>query len=192
MHDAPKHVVWSARGDLAITTSQTLKILPGIHQTELPTEPWDSVPDHALPPFISPTTRRDRRTAPSSGRPGGLALPPDVLPNQFTANLAATRPGLSQSYSPASLRKHTSTGGVQKEATTPGDNRNSTRHRNKNIGKDRVSRAFDSIVDTDISMTMRRRVVAGYGISDVLLPSSTQLNIASKPKLVSAKCLKHQ
>jgi len=191
MHDAPKHIVWSARGDLAVTTSQTLKILPGIQQTELPTEPWDSVPEYALPPFISPTTRRDRRTAPSSVRLENLALPQDGLSNQFTANLAATRPGILQSYSPASLRKHASTGGGQKEATTPGGNRNSARHRTKNFGRDRISRAFDSIVETDISMTMRRRVVAGYGISDVLLLFSTRLN-ASNSMLVSAKCFKHQ
>ena len=176
VNDAPKHIVWSARGDLAITTSQTLKILPGVHQTELPTEPWDSIPDHALPPFISPSTRRDRkpRNASSSVFVDGFALAPDASPSPFTANLAATRPGLSQSYSPASLRKHIPSGDGPKDPTTPGDNRNSARPRNRNHtgGKDRGSRAFDSIVETDISLTMRRRVVAGYGIGDVLSFSS--------------------
>jgi len=201
VHDTPKQAPWSPRGDLAIGAGQSYKIIPGFHESEPPAEPWD-IPT-ASNNFRPESVARSDQTGEESivrGRVKHTAASAllgradeDVFPvlglnaGKGPTNLAATRPGKSRTYSPASFRNYhlehspdrSTLRGKNSSRTTTVDqlaqsNERSSRARSRRSqppksstrGK-RQSSIIHQVVEDDVSMTMRIRAVSGYGLSNV-------------------------
>ncbi|KAF7782973.1 hypothetical protein Agabi119p4_2349 [Agaricus bisporus var. burnettii] len=131
IHDAPKQLVWSTRGDLAFGCCVNLKMISGIPGNDVDTEVSHSASgyflaagsrsrsaqagddnltrgrpakSHSLPPAAPPIP-----TPPLYGRgdeEGFPALP--SLPAAVPTGLTATRPQKERTYSPSTLRKYQS------------------------------------------------------------------------------------
>jgi hypothetical protein len=103
-------------------------------------------------------------------------------------NLAATKPGKPRTYSPASFRKyqfehsadrstigkdvHVREGPVDQLALTNRESSRSHSHRaqrDKSVSRARrqPTRIIHQVIEDDISMTMRNRVIRGYGLNNV-------------------------
>lgn len=118
---------------------------------------------------------------------GFPALPPTIPQLRTQANITATRPNGARGYSPAALRNlHFEHSAVTK--STHGadtDNRSALRvengHPSRKSSHHRSrdpspvwghSNAMQHSIEEDISMTMRRRVIRGYGLMNVSLRQS--------------------
>jgi WD repeat-containing protein mio len=204
VHDVPKHVIWSSRGDIAITAGQTLRILPGFNQAELSAEPWDA----AARRESQHLDVRSRGRSKPRDDDVFLALNSTVSSNQVSANLAATRPGKARTYSSAALRKynyrfeHSGNEGRREGATASGDitsrangenprgrNPHSHRAKNQSRGKDQTLKIMNHVMENDISMTMRHRVVGGYGLDNVRPFSVRNEGLALTMTSARAECL---
>ncbi len=200
-YDTPTHAPWSPRGDLGIGIGRSYRIIPGFRERDPPPEPWDiiaqpSVTDSA-PQSAVRADSRGRRGAPA----GRVASPPmfgrgdeDGFPalmptsSKAPANLAATRPGRSRTYSPAALRnlnfEHTAmpkrTSGSKGKGANP-----KLPRRPASPWAHGPQGAMLHCVEGDVSMTMRRRVIQGYGLINVrfyllkLLIRSTSYEVSS-------------
>lgn len=122
-----------------------------------------------------------------------------------TTNLAATRPNEARTYSPASLRSHTlyregsdplrdgkdaanhsrsKHGNHDSDAATveaPSRGRSHVKNRNQSSNRRQHSTGVGNVVQDDISMTMRRLVIRGYGIGDVWQFSSLPFTLSNHP-----------
>lgn len=197
VHDTPTHTPWSPRGDLSIGIGTSYRTIRGFHEREPPPEPWDiimqpSVTDSA-PQSAVRADSRDRRGAPEGraaspptfGRGDEDGFPALVPTNSMKApaNLAATRPGRDRNYSPAALRnlsfEHTT---VAKRISMSYPKESQQRVNGGGKGKGAVAKvvrrsaspwthgsaeAMQHCVEGDISMTIRRRVIHGYGLINV-------------------------
>ncbi|KII92498.1 hypothetical protein PLICRDRAFT_155080 [Plicaturopsis crispa FD-325 SS-3] len=194
VHDTPKQAVWSARGDLALGAGKTCRIVPGFHETSPPNEPWNISPSRGAIDRTLSHHERERSPMNEAGgfntlppifgrgdEDGFPALTANVT--HAPANLAATRPGHVQSHSPASFRSYhfehssavpevgTGSGSTaDKAAHTNGINKERShrgRHRDKSASRGRKQnlKLIQHVVEEDISMVMRQRVVRGYGLA---------------------------
>lgn len=214
IHDTPKQAPWSARGDIAIGAGQSYKIIAGFSDTEPPPEPWDlpTAQGRYPAPRTESLARSDRTREDSAvrgrskhfsptasfGRSGGgdeeaFAVLGGGTNGGVTAptNLAATRPGKSRTFSPASFRHYQFEHSVERSsARAEGDappsragtvdqlargitedprarSRRSLREKSASRVK-KNTRGIQQLVEDDVSMTMRDRVIRGYGLSNVL------------------------
>ncbi|CAL1705967.1 unnamed protein product [Somion occarium] len=200
VHDTPTHTPWSPRGDLALGIGRSYKIMPGFRERERPPEPWDIV---MQPPGYTSTSHsvdyRDSHEQTSAHDGGGISPPmfgrgdedgfPALTPNtpalKAHANLSATRPGRTRTYSPAALRnlhfEHSATsrhalGSNIDPMPTLGLASNHTKgkdtHHHHIHHRREHSPAWGHMTEVtmqhgleeDISMIMRRRVIRGYGL----------------------------
>ncbi|KAH9948641.1 hypothetical protein B0H21DRAFT_732415 [Amylocystis lapponica] len=150
--------------------------------------------EESAPRGRSGNVRGSESPAPMFGRGDEDGFP--ALPVKAPTNLAATRPGRTRTYSPAALRNlHFEHAAVAKTDAVPvpqapvavngshilplnggstkirqGHTRASSRHvRDGSIlRKSAMEKTMQHLVEDDISMTMRRRVVQGYGLSSHL------------------------
>ncbi|KAF9809376.1 hypothetical protein IEO21_07417 [Rhodonia placenta] len=206
VHDAPKSTPWSARGELAVALGPSYRIFPGFHEEEPPRQPWEipmlqSLPGskaHSLDRRHSReasvargrSARSERSPAPLFGRGDEDGFP--ALPARSLANLSASRPGRSRTFSPAALRnlqfEHSAMPkrGNPKSSVIQNNRRNldalslngghqkhrrlHSRHRRETSAVKATStdQSLQHLVEADISMTMRRRVVHGYGLMNPL------------------------
>lgn len=179
MHDTPKQVSWSARGDLAIGIGLGCKVLPGIQDRGIPPQPWDVHIEEA-------TTTRGRGNTirqPMFGKGDEDGFPALESNSSPSKPIKATR-----TYSPASFRHYPLEHSlVRSELSAPlsgisdqaalrplaGDEQKSNGHRQlAEMSLSRVrhlSRSVPQVVEDDISMMMRRRTVRGYGLTSVSL-----------------------
>jgi WD repeat-containing protein mio len=203
VHDTPKQAPWSSRGDLAIGAGQSYKIRTGLHDSEPPPEPWDifGMPNTYPPESISRSDQireesiiRGRPKHASFGRGDEDGFPALVsTATKGPTNLAATKPGKSRTYSPASFRKYhfehsaersivgrdmpSRDDAVDQLAQTNGEasrGRNYRVLRDKSVSKVKKqhTRTIHQVVEDDISMVMRNRAIRGYGLSNVRVPST--------------------
>ncbi|EMD33754.1 hypothetical protein CERSUDRAFT_160035, partial [Gelatoporia subvermispora B] len=116
VHDTPKHTPWSARGDIAIGTGRSYRIIPGIRDLEPPPEPWDIIAQPSLPQSQAHSVDRYSGRAQSAPRNRTLSGTPPPLfgrgdeegfpalnPPPSAASEAGVmmRRGRSRTYSPA-------------------------------------------------------------------------------------------
>lgn len=139
---------------------------------------------------LSPVPTRDHSIARGrTGQPSGhlvepLPVIPTSLPPTFEADneepptlsrsvtltgLSATRPSKTRTYSPASVRKYRRS--QSRTDTIPAEEprgvQRITSPRRSIKSREVKKQGFPQVVQDDISMVMRRRVLAGYGLSKV-------------------------
>ena len=182
VHDTPKQVAWSARGDLAIGVGRSHKLIPGFQDREISPQPWD----------VSKTT--DDQFA-WGGRPGvtssefidGRRHDDGFLPGA-QESLGSGKQSKSRTFSPAAFRHYPlELSTVRGDASIPAErtleqpsrrvvNIEEGKKKTLRIQVDKPSasrskkhplRAIYQIVEDDISMVMRHRVMRGYGIRSV-------------------------
>jgi hypothetical protein len=129
IHDTPKQVIWSARGDFGVGTGHGLRIVSGFNEDSPPPEPWDiqtPTPHPHLTTVSSSSRSRSRQPREASAargrsKPSSIAPPAppfgrgddDGFPalNRSLSALgmadsAITRSSKERTYSPASLRNY--------------------------------------------------------------------------------------
>lgn len=182
VHDTPKQVAWSARGDLAIGVGRSHKLIPGFQEGEVSLQPWD----------VSKTT--DVQFA-LGGRPEATSSEftdsrrdADGFPSSAQESSGNGKQSKSRTYSPASFRHYPlELSAVRGDALVPAEGtlEQPSRHAvGSEEGKKKAPRtqvdkpttskskkhslrAIYQIVEDDISMVMRHRVIRGYGIRSV-------------------------
>lgn len=179
VYDAPKQVAWSARGDLAIGGGRSHKLIPGFQDKETSVQPWD---------VSKPTD--DQFT--SGGWPKATSLEftnnrraDDGLPFGSQGGSGNGKQSKSRTFSPASFRHYplepSAVRGDPSAPTERAPEQPARRTINHEEGKKKVDkpatskskkhslRAVHQIVEDDISMVIRHRVIRGYGIKSVCL-----------------------
>lgn len=192
VHDTPKQVAWSARGDLAIGVGRSHKLIPGFQDKEISLQPWDA-----------PRTTDDQFA--SGGRPSAISpeftdsrRDADGFPSSVQESSGNGKQSKSRRFSPASFRHYPlELSAVRGDASAPAEGtleqpslhavsneEGKKRALRTQVDKPATSRnkkyslrAIYQIVEDDISMVMRHRVVRGYGIRCVCCHPPTTIGI---------------
>lgn len=144
LHDTPKQVVWSARGDLAFGAGQAVRILPGFHDAEPSAKPQDGMMGQGMEGSHSDRTREA-----SSGRSRGRSNPRGDPASGMQLNSDADASRVNSES--------------QKRRSRP------TFHEKSDTRSRKITfRPIFHVVENDISMIMRRRAIRGYGVNKVL------------------------
>lgn len=193
MYDVPKQPVWSSRGDLAIGAGVGLRIIGGYQNATLADVfsseivgqarsafkygDVDKVSSSRSVPTPEHSLARGRSGQPSAHLVQPLSVIPTPLFSTFGADdeespsslaptgLSATRPLKKRTYSPSARkyrRSHSRTDTIPAEE--PGGIQRITSPRR--TAKSREAKK-QHVLQEDISMIMKRRVLAGYGLSKV-------------------------
>lgn len=204
VHDTPKRVTWSARGDLAIGVGRSHKLIPGFQVRETSPQLWD-VPKTIDDQFASDGRPQATNSEFTDGRWDG-----DVFPLGAQESSGVGKQSKSRTFSPASFRHYPlempavrGDASMLAERTPEQSSRriagNEERKKkslriqvNKPITtpRNRKSplRAVYQIVEEDISMVMRHRVIRGYGIRDVCCRPPTPLIFVSFTLVGFSQC----
>ncbi|KAF8907863.1 hypothetical protein CPB84DRAFT_1813441 [Gymnopilus junonius] len=177
IHDSPKQIAWSTRGDMASGAGAGLWIMEGrgegllglarsgrdgerMKRAEDGRKGTSSAFWQAQAPFFG---RGDEDGFPASLLPLLLLLP---------TGLSATRPGKPRTYSPSSVRtlRYTGTAATGSRSRSRRKDQEGKRYRDYGAGVGGTSNSAASgiaavtrVVQDDISMVMRRRAKAGMG-----------------------------
>jgi hypothetical protein len=184
IYDTPKQPIWSSRGELAIGAGVGLKFIEGY---QIPTlvdsfspesvDQTRSIFKYSNMDTVSrsrssrsvPMREHSRARGRSGQRPGHLELPNAGVGNSSLpmapVGLLAMKLAKGRTYSPASAKKYkrspSRTDTISAEDPSgKASSRRTTKSREKNLG-------FLHVLQDDISMIMRRRALAGYGLSKV-------------------------
>lgn len=183
IYDTPKQPIWSSRGDLAIGAGTGLKIF-GDHQN---TALVDAFSSESVGPARSVFKYNKDKVSSSKSVPtrehsltrGRSGHPVQVIPPIFgvddlslpaaSTGLSATRPIKARSSSPVSVRKHQRS--HSRTDTIPADESSGvqriTSPRRTTKSRDTKKHGLIRVLQDDISMVMKRRALAGYGLSKV-------------------------
>lgn len=193
MHDVPKHAVWSSRGDAAVGVGLQVRVFPGFHDNEPPKEPWE------LEANVEASLERESSSAIAKGK---ASRPQSRMGDgeRRASSLTATRNSGGRTYSPASIMRHplespvARTMGMDLRSTPPETltsepavhiddssphHSHSSKVQRADIGRS-ASRgrrrlpetAPATVIQVDISMIIRSRVLRGYGLFNVSLDQS--------------------
>lgn len=196
-------MAWSARGDLAIGVGRSHKLIPGFQEREISQQPWD----------ISRTT--DDQFA-SDGRPKATSSKftdsrrdADGFPSSTQESPGNGSQSKSRTFSPASFRHYPlELSTVRGDASVPAERtleQPSRRAVNNEEGRKKVPRtqvdkptvsrskkhslrAIYQIVEDDISMVMRHRVIRGYGIRSVCFHPPTPIDVCPSTLVGFPQC----
>jgi len=193
VHDTPKQVTWSARGDLAIGVGRSHKLIPGFQDREISPQPWD-VPKTIDDQFASDGRPRATISEFADGRWHG-----DIFPLGAQESSGIGKQSKSRTFSPASFRHYPlEMSTVRGDASMPaertleqpsrrivGNEERKKKTLRIQVDKPTTSRcskkpplrAVYQIVEDDISMVMRHRVIRGYGIGNVCCRPPTPINV---------------
>jgi hypothetical protein len=180
VHDTPKQVAWSARGDLAIGVGRSHKLIPGFQDKEISPQPWD-VSETIDDQFTSGGRPKATSSEFTDGRRHDDGFPPGAQ-----ESLGIGKQSKSRTFSPASFRHYPlELSTVRGDASIPVERtfeqpnrRVMSTEEGKTLriqvdkpttsrSKKHPLRAIYQIVEDDISMVMRHRVMRGYGIRSV-------------------------
>ncbi|OAX38556.1 hypothetical protein K503DRAFT_792437 [Rhizopogon vinicolor AM-OR11-026] len=174
MHGTPKQALWSARGDLAVSTGQGCKVLPRFADRGVPLQPWDVHAEEET------TTRGRGKTVrqPMFGKgdeDGFLPLDSDASPSKVMK---------ARTYSPASFQHYplehsvvrsdlsAPLSGVSDQIALKPPARDEPKAKGRRqLAEQSSSRVRHStqsvsqVMEDDISMMMRRRATRGYGLA---------------------------
>lgn len=197
MYDTPKQPVWSSRGDLAIGAGLGLKVIgsqdmtvadafssESVRQTRslFKYDDMDKVSRSRSVPTREHSLARGRSGQPSRHFVQPLSVVPTMLLPTFGADdegssslpslmaptgLSATRPLKTRTYSPASIGKYRRS--KSRTDTIPAEEPSGVQRiaSPRRTTKSREAKKQVHVVQEDISMVMRRRVLDGYGLSKV-------------------------
>lgn len=189
IYDTPKQPIWSSRGDLAIGAGVGLRIIGGSQNTILAEEfsPEGVDQTRSVFKYMDAVSRASRSVSTrehslargrSGQRPGHFSPIPPLLSIPGVDNLSlpvaptglsATRPSMTRTYSPASVRRYQRS--QSRTDTIPaeesGDIQFITSPRRTTKSGEMKNPGFLHVLHDDISMIMRRRALAGYGLSKV-------------------------
>lgn len=214
VHDTPKQTPWSARGDLGIGLGTSFKIIPGFqHESEPYVEPWDIPSSEQAREEANVRGAGKQSLIPTFGKGDEDGFPAlATVMGGVKTSLANIRLDKARTNSPASSRTYQlktsdrhlgqSEGGsqvhevnVEMSVRSPrGESARTRNHRSHNNrsasrGKKQTLKTINTIVEEDISMTMRMRTIQGYGLGDVcfFLPSFVisfvYMPLAASPEL---------
>jgi hypothetical protein len=158
LHDTPKQVIWSARGDFTFGAGQTFKFFPGFHDAGTLAKPLDGVSGHETEQAQSHQPR-----GVSSIRSRGRSKPRKPSPAMFGRGDEDGFPALG-----AASTKVPDQALNDIATTKPGKLKTNHHHLHQHAGSEH-SRSIDHFVEDDISMIMRRRALQGYGPNYVRL-----------------------
>ena len=188
IYDTPKQPIWSSRGDLAIGAGVGLKIIGDYQNTTL----VDAFSSESVVQTRSVLKyNKDRvsssRSIPTPehsctrGRSGHRSeehqvqlIPPvygvdDLSLPVTSTGLSATKPAKARTCSPVSVRKHPRS--HSRTDTIPAEESSGvqriTSPRRPTKSRDVKIHGLIHVLQDDISMVMRRRALAGYGLSKV-------------------------
>ena len=186
LRDTPKHSVWSSRGDVALGAGTQYRVFSSYSASEHIPEPWD----------LEARVEASQEKHQENGIRKAPTVPQQMHVSVRDSSLTATRLNQSRASSAAAIRKYstepsTVRGSVmsgspgrpeigQSEITAQGsdERRHSQADSDKkeriDLGRS-VSRGRKRapenvtfmIIKTDISMTIRTRVLEGYGLFNV-------------------------
>ncbi|KAH0828074.1 hypothetical protein J3R83DRAFT_3729 [Lanmaoa asiatica] len=182
VHDTPKQVAWSARGDLVIGVGRSHKLIPGFQDRDISLPPWDvsRTMDDQFSPGGRPKATGSEFTDSRRGADG--------FPHSAQDSSGNEKQSKSRTFSPASFRHYPlELSTVRGDAPAPAERtpeQQSRRAVSNEEGKRTIPRtqvdrpttsrsmkhslrAIYQIVEDDISMVMRHRVTRGYGIRSV-------------------------
>jgi WD repeat-containing protein mio len=168
MHDAPKQIAWSSRGDLAFGTGQTFSITPGYGEyTGQDTDKLQSEPRH------DSSARLDRGRSKARKEPIGSVLGSSVLALSSTSTaLAKPRTSYDRHGEHAKGEiiddRNLDSGVDDHQIDDTGGVKELGRRGLRYTSDDRL-RKLKTYVEEDISMLMRSRAIKGYGIGNVRL-----------------------
>lgn len=187
MHDAPKNPVWSPRGDLAIGAGTRYRIFPGFSDTEPVLEPWEMEAklksthrersidrqSNRKGNTARPLSRTGHSTRPNSSRHGGGSpRTPSYYSDEplYTADyygrenhiqhLHNNRPNSMQFLAPHDIANTDPTSQLIPRA----------RRGHGVSGRKRLLNTGRNVIEKDISMMMRSRLLHGYRLLDVGAP----------------------
>ena len=197
VHDTPKQAPWSSRGELAMGAGQTYRMIKGFRESEPPPEPWDvplTPNPHPSGSIARSDIAREESVIRGRGKRNNIAPfgrgDGDDFPalgsdsGKDPANLATIRLGKGRTYSPAAFKNHNFErsaersvgedlkGGVVDRSAPPREifrarSRRSLREKSASCSRKPATRAIQQVVEEDISMVMRSRVIRGYGLNNV-------------------------
>lgn len=195
MHDVPKQTVWSSRGDLALGAGTRIRIFPGCHDDEPPLEPWEL--EEAIEKSLEKENdgpsqeniNRSQSRKPSNDKQMWRQARMDSRGSSVRGSpIPDSRAFEGRIYSPASGRRRlpsrsagdTEQRGVSSEALpTMIDEPNINRlqpdktqwadpSRDTSRGRRRSAvPLIPSVIETDISIIMKSRLLQGYGLCSV-------------------------
>ena len=179
IYDTPKQPIWSSRGDLAIGAGVGLKIIGDYQNTTHDVFSSESVGQtksafkynkDKVSSSRSIPTREHSLTRGRSGHPVQLVAPifgvDDLSLPVASTGLSATRPAKTRTSSPVSVRKHRRS--HSRTDTIPADESSGPPNpRRRTKSRDKKRHGLIHVLQDDISMVMRRRALAGYGLSKV-------------------------
>lgn len=206
IHDAPKHTIWSSRGDLALGAGTHFRIFPGYCNDKPPPEPWE-LKGYAEDDVghVGTTSHQDDGSRPQSHdgndvrRTARQPRRDDSNSGLRASSLITAKMSEGRTFSPATIRRYTLDTGsplppgreaersgsdsagmpAKGTANVPGVSLNDKRTdksprqiRGGSVLGGRIrnfSKSAPSIIETDISMIMRSRVLRGYGLFCVSL-----------------------
>lgn len=189
MFDAPKHTAWSPRGDLAIGAGGQYTLV-GVQDTQPVVEPWEI--DTSSQKGGRDEKSQDRRSTGKQSRPHSRAPSPgfgrgdkDGFPALISSNGSRNKLGRSSSPTPEKLPGGLSATKDQQTPDSPSTGNSPTSilptQRIPNKSQKMVSHAIASkgrrrnphwnipALDNDVTLTMRTRVLQGYGVSNARL-----------------------
>lgn len=178
VHDTPKQVAWSARGDLAFGVGRSHKLITGFQDRDISSQPWE-VSKTTDDQFVLGSKPKASSSEFTDGRRIGDEFPPG------TQEIKQPK---TRTFSPASFRHYplelsAARGDVpipaERTLEQPGRRATSNEEAKRKTSRVQVDKPISSkskkhplravyqIVEDDISMVMRHRVLRGYGIKNV-------------------------
>ncbi|KAL5528601.1 hypothetical protein ACEPAF_7737 [Sanghuangporus sanghuang] len=188
MHDAPKHTIWSSRGDLALGAGTHFRIFPGYYDNGPPPEPWELMGNLEDGEHVDAKVLHDDGSRPQSRngydgrRTARQSRRDDNKSSLRASSLITTKKSVGRAFGPAAIRgyaldKSTSRGAEAEQSGSdsvamPAKSVLDAANASRSIHNDNVSgararnlyKSAPSIIETDISMVMRSRVLRGYGL----------------------------
>jgi hypothetical protein len=162
VHDTPKQVQWSARGELCIGAGLSCSTFPG-YAPEIVADPWNASYEGGGTAMPQDARRRPAplMTSNSEQRSEDMVMTSSVV---LSSSLRDSSTGHNLS-SPWVYRHE---GQPYDAATQPTDESHATTESTKGISNINAGNlTWNHAIEHDISMVMRSRAMQGYGLSDV-------------------------
>ncbi|KAH9932531.1 uncharacterized protein B0H18DRAFT_1083268 [Fomitopsis serialis] len=207
VHDTPKSIPWSPRGDLGVGLACSYRVFPGIRDLNPPPEPWEiQLPSSAPGSKAHSVDRHAPKEGPPPlfGRGDEDGFP--ALPVKSPMTLSTSRSGRNRTYSPSALRnlqfEHSTLARQPRRRHAPvspaappppvtdvlplngGAMPHKQHHAHYGGSKLTTEKALQNLVEEDISMLMRQRVVRGYGLASLWHNAMIARDTSSDPALI--------
>lgn len=170
LHNIDEHLVWSSRGDLAISAGIDFKLYPAIREFGAIPEPWElkTISSKGSGQESSTMFKPPRTDSTSETEFASQESAKDDYHHSArrASSLSVARLVKGRTFSPASIRQYTTE--VTARTVTSGQLKNGVKTLRSSNPASEGSKGKKSILEQDVSMIMRSRVIQGYGVSNVI------------------------